>query len=329
MPKLRSDFWPALLERRSVRRRTGEVPRGFRGEERKPEHDSRMNAAMADANPTRIRSARRNAAGKEATGAVQSLNRGLLLLKRIAEAGRNGLTLTDAALQVGIAASTTHRLLNTLEQAGFVRRDPELGLWHIGLTAFSVGNGFLASRDVVARARPHMKRLMEQVGETVNLAVMHQGEAVYIAQVECMEVMRMIVELGSRVPIHGSAVGKAMMAWMSDAEVESALRYHGLAALTAHTITTMASLKANLAESRMRRYASDLEEHTIGLHCVATAVFNKDGEPIAALSVSGPKARMTLQRLPELGALVDRAAAEITREIGGTAPTSVEAPRRP
>ncbi len=262
-------------------------------------------------------SVRQKTKTSDASGA---LNRGLLLLERIAESGRNGVTLTDLSLQVGLAVSTTHRLITTLEQVGFVRKDPELGLWYIGLQAFSIGNAFLDSRDVVTQARPFMKRLMEQTGETVNLAIEKQGAAVYVAQIECVEMMRMIVRLGSRAPIHASAVGKALMAWMNKKQVEEALQHQGLSRLTPQTLTTMAALQQNLEQIRQNGYAYDLEEHTIGLHCVASPIFNEHGEPIAGLSLSGPKARVTSGRLPELGLLVARTAAEITQAVGGHLP---------
>lgn len=268
----------------------------------------------------KMRNGRHKSGSTSTSGAVQSLNRGLMLLERIAESGRNGAILTDIALQVGLPASTTHRLLNTLEQAGFVRRDPELGIWQVGLTAFSIGNAFLSSRDVVAQARPYMKKLMEDAGETVNLAVENKGEVVYIAQIECIEMMRMIVKLGGRAPVHASAVGKAMMAWMNEEQIEQALRHRGLQRLTPQTITTMSALKEDMKLIRQRGFSYDLEEHTVGLHCVSSPIFNEHGEPIAGLSLSGPKARVTFERLPELGVMVNMMAVEITKSIGGTHP---------
>jgi IclR family acetate operon transcriptional repressor len=264
---------------------------------------------------------RRAASTTETVGAVQSLDRGLRLIEQIARAGRNGVSLTDLALQVELAASTVHRLLGTLEAKGYVRRDPQLGRWYVGVQAFAVGNAFLVSRDLVAQARPHMQRLMETAGETVNLAVDDgEGAAVYIAQVESMQAMRMVVLLGSRPPIHSSAVGKAILSWKSDADIARSLAFDGLRRLTDHTLTTMTELSANLAEARRFGYACDIEEHTVGLHCVASAIFNESGIPIAALSLSGPKARMPNERLPEFGALVRDIAAAVTAELGGHAP---------
>ena len=144
-------------------------------------------------------------------GRNQSLTRALTLLERLSETP-DGLNLTDLSYQLGMPPATVHRLLNTFEEFDFVEQDAEQGLWFIGLKAFTVGNAFVHRRDFVASARPYMQALMEQCGETVNLGVIDDGEAVFIGQVESREVMRMIVRLGSRSPIHASGVGKALLA---------------------------------------------------------------------------------------------------------------------
>lgn len=246
----------------------------------------------------------------------QSLSRGLLLLERLAEA-EHGVSVTDLAQRVGLAPSTTHRLLNTLEQQGFVRHDSTSGAWYIGVKAFSVGNAFLRHRDVIGQSRPFMHRLMKQAGETVNLAVFEQYDAVFVAQVECHEMMRMIVRLGSRAPLHASGAGKALLATMSDAEVSTILHKRGLAKLTPNTLDTPRKLRTGLKEIKTRGYAVDDEEHAVGLRCVAATIRDEQGTTLAAISLSGPKARITDARIPELGLQVTRAAAAIMVLIGG------------
>ena len=144
-------------------------------------------------------------------GQVQSLTRGLNLLEALAKAD-GGITLTDLAQRVDLPPSTTHRLLSTLQRMGYVYQGGDLGLWYVGLHAFTVGAGFLANRDFVAQSHAYMRRLMEQSGETANLAILDGTEAVFIAQVQCHEMMRILVKLGSRVPLHASGVGKAIFA---------------------------------------------------------------------------------------------------------------------
>lgn len=274
---------------------------------------------MTSTDPSVPRRRGRPPSSRAGSGHSQSLDRGLTLLEHLADAER-GLTLSDLAQQVGLPTATAHRLLATLEQRGFVHQDPTLGRWHVGVRTFTVGNAFLAGRDVIASARPFLYRIMEQAGETANLAVPDNGEAVFLAQVECREMMRMIVKLGGRAPLHASGVGKALLAAMEPAAVDAVLHRHGLARITVNTITTPAALQAALARIRDRGYAIDDEEHALGLRCVAATVHDEQGQPLAAISLSGPSARLVDARLPELGALIARTAGAITAALGGRLP---------
>ena len=124
-------------------------------------------------------------------GQVQSLRRALSLLEHVAAAGE-GLTVTEAARAAGLPISTAHRLLTTLESARYVRFEPGANLWQIGVQAFATGNAFTRTRDIVAIARPHLRRLMEETRETANLYIHDDGRAVCMAQVESRQMMRAI-----------------------------------------------------------------------------------------------------------------------------------------
>jgi IclR family acetate operon transcriptional repressor len=257
--------------------------------------------------------------GGTTTGQVQSLTRGLSILEALAKAD-GGLTLTDVTQRAGLPASTTHRLLATLEKTGYVYQAGDLGLWYVGLQAFTVGSAFLASRDFVAQSHPYLRRLMEQAGETANLAILDGSEAVFIDQVQCRETMRTIVRLGSRVPLHASGVGKAIFASLRDEEVEAILKVKGLPRITDHTITSPETLWAALRVIRLRGYSFDDEEHLPGTRCVAAPIYDEHQEPLGAISVAGPSARLPDERVRQLGALVARIAEEITRKVGGRWP---------
>jgi len=252
-------------------------------------------------------------------GKNQSLTRALTLLERLSESPK-GLQLTDLSYQLGMPAATVHRLLTTFEELNFVEQDSEQGLWFVGLKTFTVGNAFLNRRNYVAIARPHMHSLVEQCGETVNLGVIDDGEVVFISQVESQEVMRMIVKLGSRSPIHASGVGKAMLANMPQQRVSKILERYGLARYTDHSIDNPALLRDELEQIRQQGYALDDEEHAVGLRCVAAAIFDENGQALAAISLSGPKARMVDDRLGELGQAIKQTADEITQALGGYRP---------
>lgn len=258
--------------------------------------------------------------GREArSGQVQSLSRALSILRTLAESS-DGMTLSDLAHTVRLPPSTTHRLLTTLQQERFARFDPDSSLWQVGVQAFIVGNAFIRTRDVVATARPYMRRLMEESGETVNLYLESEGEAVCIGQIECRQLMRAIARPGGRVKMHHSGAGKAILAWLPGDAIARIIGRHGMSRATERTIGDPAQLHAHLATVRRNGYALDDEENAVGLRCVGAAVFDEHGRPIAGLSLSGPTARVADSRLPELGALVVGIADEITSELGGRKP---------
>jgi IclR family acetate operon transcriptional repressor len=260
------------------------------------------------------------AAPRERSDQVQSLVRALGILNRLAAADE-GVTLTEVSQQVGLSPSTTHRLLTTLEQERYVQFDAERRLWAVGVQAFVSGNAFLRTRNLTAVARPHMRALMEDSEETVNLAVEDEHEAIYLAQVECRQMMRAFARPGGRVPLHCSSVGKALMSAMRASDLARVLHHRGLAKVTVKTITTTTDLREDLTLCRNRGYAIDDEEHAVGLRCIAAVIFNERADAIAAISLSGPMARIPGDRIPLLGDLVRRKADAITAQLGGTLPS--------
>ncbi len=250
---------------------------------------------------------------------MQSLVRALGILNRLANAD-DGVTLTEIAQQVGLSPSTAHRLLTTLEQERYVHFNAEQKLWSVGVQAFVAGNAFLKTRNLVAAARPHMRALMEESEETVNLAVEDQFEAIYLSQIECRQMMRAFARPGGRVPLHCSSVGKALMSAMSESDLSKVLRQKGLPRVTVKSLNTTTALREDLLTARHRGYAIDDEEHAVGLRCIAAVIFNEVSDAVAAVSLSGPMARISDERIPLLGDLVRRKADAITSQIGGNLP---------
>ena len=250
---------------------------------------------------------------------VQSVMRAMKIMNCVAEV-EDGVPLMELALRVGLAASTTHRLLTSLQQGRYVRFDPARRLWFMGVQAFINGNAFANTRDVVTLARPHLRELMKQSGETVNLAVEDRSEIIILLQVECRHLMRALAGPGARAPIYCSASGKAILASMTDGQLNKVLQKVSLHRLTSSTITTLAALRRELREVRRLGYAIDNEEHSIGVRCVGSAIYNEHSEVFGAVSISGLASRIPDGRLAELGALVKARAHLITAEIGGREP---------
>ena len=253
------------------------------------------------------------------TGQVQSLTRGLSILDALAKAD-SGLQLTELALRVHLPTSTTHRLLATLAKMGYVHQAGDLGLWYIGLHAFTIGSTFLANRDFVAQSHAYMRRLMEQAGETANLAILDDDEAVFVAQVQCRETMRTLVRLGSRVPLHASGVGKAIFAALTDAQVDAIVARKGLPRITDNTIVDIAIMRSALSVIRQRGFSFDDEEQSLATRCVAATIYDEYAEPLGAISVAGPVSRLTDERILRLGPVVAHCAEDITRKLGGKWP---------
>jgi IclR family transcriptional regulator, acetate operon repressor len=250
-----------------------------------------------------------------APASVQALDRGLALLRVLA--GRDGSSLSDLSRQVELAPSSAYRLLQTLAARGFVEFNERDQLWTIGVEAFRVGTAFQRRSSIASVGRAIMHDLMEASGETANIATFEGGEIVFVAQVESPEPIRAFFRAGERRAIHASGIGKALLAEMPRRAVERVIADHGLARFTETTITDPTALLAELARIHVRGWALDNEERNSGMRCIAAAIFNEFGDPVAGLSVSGPVARMDDATVERLGPLVAAGAAEVTRLVGG------------
>ncbi len=257
--------------------------------------------------------------GKKAqSSSVQALDRALGLMEILSV--DDGLTLTDVANEANMAASTAHRLLATLQARKFVELDVESGHWRIGINAFQVGNAFLRSRKLVSIGRMIMRDLLDSCGETINIGIIDDGQVVFISQFESHEPMRAFFRPGRRGPIHASGIGKAIIAtWPTDVAT-AFLRKQKLVQLTDMTHRSVDAVLTDLAAIKTRGWSLDDQEQALGMRCIAAPVFNEYGEAVAGLSMSGPTARITDDRLETLGQQVHTAAQKITRSMGGIIP---------
>jgi IclR family acetate operon transcriptional repressor len=256
---------------------------------------------------------------KDLHGRVQSVERAMMLLEVLGE-DDEGNRLTDLVSRTGLAPSTVHRILTTLEQRHFIQFNPTDRLWHIGRQAFAIGSAFARQRSFVAPALPFLRRLRDQTHETANLGVVEDGEVVLINQVESREIARAINRIGGRVPMPASGMGKAVLASYAQEDVTGVLSRSGLRRFTRNTLTRRTALEAQLEEIRENGYAVDDEEFVTGLRCIAAAVYNYQGESVCAISVSGLPSRIPMERVPALGRLVAETARELTMALGGAVP---------
>ena len=227
------------------------------------------------------------------------------------------LSAIELSRKLGISRSTAYRLLTTLGTGGYVTQDvasPEK--YRLGYKILELASDLLNSIELRQQALPILKELRDFANETLHLVVIERGQVVYIDKLECSQAVRMHSSIGGLGFVHSTAVGKAMAALMPRDTLTRIIELHGLPALTPNTITDEASLLQELDKVREQGYAIDDVENEEGIRCVGAPIIGHEGEPVAALSLSGPAFRMTSDRAEELSEAVRMTAARISRELG-------------
>src|SRR5438105_3703894 len=219
--------------------------------------------------------------------------------------------------------STAHRLIMVLERHRLIEKNSNTGKYRLGLKLFELGTKAIGQLDLRERARPYLERAVLDTGETVHLCVYDDGEVVYLDKVEPARSVRLASSVGRRNPAHCTAVGKAIMAFLPQAQMEAGVHKHGFRPLTRNSLTTMMELEADLARVRQLGYAVDNEENEEGVCCVGAVVRNYMGEPVAAISASGPTFRVSHDKIPLVAQAVMEAANGLSRDLGFTAGTEI------
>ena len=253
-----------------------------------------------------------------AQNTIKSLDRAMLIFEHVSE--KSGLSLSEVSTDLGQAPATVYRVLVTLAGRGLVEFDPVEQLWHVGPQAFVIGTRFLRRTGLVERARPIMRLLMEDTGETANLGTVQGNAVLFVSQVETHENIRAFFPPGSLSPLHASGIGKALLAEMPEKQINRIMGAGRLQRFTANTLVDSDALQADLRAIRDRGHSIDDEEKNIGMRCIAAPVFDVHGEAAAGISVSGPTTRIGADQIPGIAALVMQAAADLTAAIGGQAP---------
>lgn len=211
------------------------------------------------------------------------------------------LTAGEVSKQIGMAKPTVYRIIRTLQNRGLVAREVDGARYMLGTAIYALGAANRAT-DLVSIARPAMVRLASQFGETVNVAIPVNNEVVYIDVLASTHQLRTYAPAGFRDHLHSTALGKAILAKLSDTEAEAILASAERVTKTPHTVVAIPALLRQLATFRERGYALDDEENELGSVCVASAFVDHTGRPIGAVSVSGPRWRISDELVEVVGA---------------------------
>lgn len=255
-----------------------------------------------------------NTRSKQKLGRIQSVDRALTILDILAET-KEGYTLAQLSQRMDLPKSTIHGLLSTLRDKDFVRQSKETGKYILGLHLFDLGTKVANSWGIRDSARPAMRWLSQEFGETVHIGCEDNGEVLYMEKIAADSLVKIVSDVGARLPMHCSAIGKVLLASKSDAEIKRYIADKGLTPLTGRTITDPDELFEELIKIRKQGYAIDDGEFADGLRCVGAPILDEDGLTRFAISVAGQMKDIYGKRLERLIIETKRAAKEISYNI--------------
>ena len=251
--------------------------------------------------------------GEGAQGGDGTVGKALDVLDRVARAGRP-VRFSDLLAEGGYPRATLHRLLRSLTHQGMLAFVPERQTYGLGVRLVRIAHAAWAQSSLGPIARPVLDRLSAEVGETIHLAELHDGQVLYVDKRNAARPVDMVSQAGKVGPAYCTGVGKAMLAHLGGPALEDALTRQSFHRFTPATLTEPAALMADLAAVRSRGYALDREEHEAGIICVAVPILTRSGRMIGALSVTSTTARIGLAALERLAPLLSRAAEAIAAE---------------
>jgi DNA-binding IclR family transcriptional regulator len=247
-------------------------------------------------------------------GSLKSMHKLMAILDCFSRYDRS-LTLNEISTRCGMPKTTVHRLVSSLREVKLLEQDRERDRYRMGIRLFELGSIVLGNLDIYREAKPLVDRLMNATGEDAHLCVFDGTNMVSIEHLEPgLSSVNWTTTL-SIGPSYCTGVGKAALAFQDRAVVDKIIR-GGLVPYTPNTITDPARLYEELALTAERGYSIDEGEHQPDVRCVAAPVYNSAGRVFAALSVTGPKSRMTDDKLPVFSALVVATADQLSRQLG-------------
>jgi DNA-binding IclR family transcriptional regulator len=244
---------------------------------------------------------------------VSSLAKGLRVLELLA--ANEEMSASQMARLLDTSRAASHRFLTTLRDLGYVEKTAQ-GRFCLTFKVLSLGMQKLDSFEIRHTARPFMRELVLAYGETVNLGHWDGETVVQIDKINSTEILRLDLGLGAHAPAYCTGLGKAILAFLPDEELDAYLESVELAALTPKTITNAENMRSEAAKIRRLGFAVDDEELSIGLRCVAAPVFNHSSYPAYALSLSGPSQRMTKTKIRTIKTKLLSVCQRFSRQIG-------------
>jgi Transcriptional regulator len=246
---------------------------------------------------------------------IQSVERALHILDLFNEQATE-LKITDISKQMGLSKSTLHSLLKTLQLHGYIDQNPENGKYRLGMKLVERGQFVVGTIDIRQKAKRWLTALSQETGQTTHLGILDGNEGVYIEKIEGKLAAIAYSRIGRRLPVHATAIGKVLLAWLGDDELKALLKTYHYTAFTPSTITDQKTLLTTLAQTRQNHYAIDNEENEQGVRCIAVPVWDHDSRVIAALSLSTLTSRVDDNELEVYRNKLMEAGLQLSKTLG-------------
>ncbi len=250
---------------------------------------------------------------------VKSVAKAMQLLNLMAKERGNSMSLMDISQRTGWPKSTIHAILSTMIDYGVVAQDSSDGKYRLGIRLFELGADISSGWNILEISRPYLRNIMLKTGESVNLGILDKGEVLIIEHIDSGNPLRVMMERGMRLPLHSSAMGKAMLAYLPQTQLKKRIKEMPFQAFTPHTITTLPEFETELDRVKLNGYAIENGEMRVGMRAVAGAIFNHQGYPVNALGITGMFRKISDENFIFARDLIVEACQQISRELGYSA----------
>jgi len=246
---------------------------------------------------------------------IKSIDKVLDLLEFLSvNEQETGITEIDKKLHMGL--STVHRILTTLKSRGYVIQNQQTTKYRLGIKLFELGCEVQSTKHLIKLAKPYLKKISNMTNETANLAVLEGKEVIYLDTIESTEVLKTEIIPGTRTPAHCTALGKVLLASLSEREFKNLYKGdESLSSLTSKSVSSLEELKKDLKKVNELGYAIDREEYKIGINCLGIPIIGRNGETIAAISITGPASRFTIVEMKKIKGKLITISKEISSQL--------------
>jgi len=246
---------------------------------------------------------------------IKVLDKSLSVLELLLQQG-SAMNMTEISEKLGLYPSTIHRILDNLKNWGYVEQDPNTQKYQLGLKLLELGMAKLNQIDLVREATPYLKELVNYCNETVHLGILDNAEVLYLAKEESSQTIRMCSYVGRRAPVHCTALGKVLLAYLSEEKRKDILDKKGLPSLTEKTITNRKELEEELCKVREQGFALDREENEKDVRCIAAPIRNHQKKVIASINISSPAYRTDIDQQNYLKETLLQTSKNISKRLG-------------